>query len=196
MAPWQQRKLGAAPRQVVKDLIGSAVLAIGHGEKLFHVVGIEIGDAPVSYLAVALQSFESRHGFVQRVLAAPVQQIEIDMIGAKPCKAALAGLRRAFSAGVPRVYLADQKHVVTAAGNCRADHLFGSAIGIHFGSIDQRHAEIDRLADALDLLRSGRSVFSHVPGAKAKGWNLFSGWQGNGRNVVIHCFAPAVVGGE
>ncbi|MNL30278.1 hypothetical protein D3C87_1520050 [compost metagenome] len=83
-----------------------------------------------------------------------MQQIEIEPVGAEPCEAALAGLNRASGAGVPGIDLADQKHLVAPAGNRRAHHLFGSAVCIHFGRVDQRHAEIDRLANALDFLRS------------------------------------------
>ena len=53
----------------------------------------------------------------ERNAPAPVQQIEIEAIGAQPLEAALAGGNRAFSAGVVRIHLADYKHLVAPAGD-------------------------------------------------------------------------------
>ncbi len=155
LAPGQQRKLRPASGQIVKYLIGGAVPAVRNSEKLFHVVRVEIGDAPVADLAVPLQSFESRHGFFEWVLSAPVQQIEIDVVGAEPGEAALAGVSSAGGTGIPRIDLAYQKHVFAMIDDSPADYLFRSAVRVHFRSVNQRHAKVDGPSDTFNLLLGG-----------------------------------------
>jgi hypothetical protein len=72
-----------------------------------------------------------------------VQQIEIEPVGPQSTQAALARQDGAALGGVLRQHLADQEHVVAPAGYGFADEDFGSPIGIHFGGVDQGHAEIE-----------------------------------------------------
>ena len=51
-------------------------------------------------------------------------------------------------AGVVRIDLADQEHLVAPPGDRLADHLLGAALAVHLGGVDQRHAEVDARAAA------------------------------------------------
>ncbi|MNN98173.1 hypothetical protein D3C81_2175000 [compost metagenome] len=82
-----------------------------------------------------------------------MQQIQIDVIGAQPAQAALASLGNALAAGVVRVHLADHEDVVALAGDGIADHFLGTAFGVHFGGVDQGHAQFDAQAQCRDFLR-------------------------------------------
>ena len=97
-----------------------------------------------------------------------MQQIEIDAIGAQPFEAALAGLDRAFQAGVPGIDLADDEDLVAPAPDRLADDLFGAAVAVHFGGVDQRHAEIDAGLEAFDLGPGMTGILTHRPGALAE----------------------------
>ncbi|MNL08951.1 hypothetical protein D3C87_1296950 [compost metagenome] len=82
-----------------------------------------------------------------------MQQIQIDVIGAKPAQASLARLGNALAAGIVRVHLADQKDAVTLAGDSIADHFLGAAFGVHFRGVDQAHAQFDAQAQCRDFFR-------------------------------------------
>ena len=84
---WHQGRrsiFDAAAGEIVEHLIGGDIAAAGHGEQFFHVVGIEVGDAPGADLAGCLQRFEGLDGFGKRIVAAPMQQVEVDAVGAEP----------------------------------------------------------------------------------------------------------------
>jgi hypothetical protein len=59
-------------------------------------------DAPAADLAGLAQALEGLDRLFQRVLAAPVQQVEVQVIAAQALQAALAGRRNARAAGVVR----------------------------------------------------------------------------------------------
>ncbi|MCY1187182.1 hypothetical protein D9M73_281340 [compost metagenome] len=82
-----------------------------------------------------------------------MQQIQVDVIGAKPAQASLASLGNALATGVVRVHLADQKDVVALAGNGIAHHFLGTAFGVHFRGVDQGHAQLDTQAQCRDFFR-------------------------------------------
>ena len=78
----QQVVIDAATCKVVEHLVGLHRAAAGT-EEFLHVVHVEVADAP-SGSCPALQRLEGREGLGKRHVAAPVQQIEIDMVGAEP----------------------------------------------------------------------------------------------------------------
>ncbi|MCY1182167.1 hypothetical protein D9M73_227130 [compost metagenome] len=123
-------------------------------------------------LAQALEGFD---GFLQRVLATPVQQVQVDAVAAQACEAALAGGRHAAPAGIVRVDLADQKHLVAAPGNGLANDFFRTAFGIHLGGVDQCQAQLDTLLQRRHFAAALARVFAHVPGTLADGWNVLAG---------------------
>jgi hypothetical protein len=98
------------------------------------------------------------------VAAAPVQQIEIEPVGAEPLEAALAGAHRLLVAGVAGKDFGDEEHLVAPPGNSFARHFLGDAIGIHFGGVDEGHAQIDAGLQRPDLVGALAFIFAHFPG--------------------------------
>ncbi|MNS88078.1 hypothetical protein D3C72_1220400 [compost metagenome] len=118
----------------------------------------------------------------QRVVAAPVQQVQVDALQPQPRQAALAGLARAAAAGVVRVDLADDEevfalHIARAQrlGHGLADHGLGTALAVHLGRVDQAVAQADGLAHRGHLGRAAGGVFAHAPGAETENRHLAAG---------------------
>jgi hypothetical protein len=57
---------------------------VRQGGDFQHVVQIAIADAEIQDLALLAQAREGVQGFVQRDAAAPMQQVEVDAVGAEP----------------------------------------------------------------------------------------------------------------
>jgi hypothetical protein len=127
-APGQQIELDAAPREVVEHLVGRHRSAAGEPHQLDHVIQVEIADAPVPDLAGALQREECLEGLRELRLAAPVQEIEVDAIGAQALQAALARRDRALARRVVGKHLADQEDLVAARPERVGHQLFRGAV--------------------------------------------------------------------
>jgi len=82
-APGQQVALDAAAREVVEQLVRGERLAAGQGDQFRAVVAVEVADAPVADLAGAPQRLEALQRLLQRPGAAPVQQVEVEAVGAE-----------------------------------------------------------------------------------------------------------------
>ena len=100
--------------------------------------------------------------------AAPVQEIEIEAIGAEPFETALAGRDRAFSAGVVRIHLADYKQAVAPAGDRSRHDFLRAAVAVHLGGVDERHPEVEPERQRGRFGRRARLVLAHGPGAEAE----------------------------
>ncbi|MNP18647.1 hypothetical protein D3C76_1111380 [compost metagenome] len=87
------------------------------------------------------------------------------MIGAQTTKAGFAGGYPFLSARVPRVDLRDQKDIFAPSFYRLADHFLCFAIGIHFGSIDQRQTQIDARSQCSHFALPLTGVFTHISGA-------------------------------
>ena len=111
--------------------------------RLFHVGCIEIAHSERGNLARALELGEDLQCCGERDRAAPVQQVQVNGVHSETPQAALASGNRAAARRILRVDLADQKHIAASAANRFADQLFGGALSVHLGGIDQRHAEVD-----------------------------------------------------
>ncbi len=72
-----------------------------------------------------------------------MQQIKIDAVGFHPLQAAFASLDSPLAACVVGIDLADQEHLIAPPLDRLADDFLRAAFAIHFGGIDQRHAEIE-----------------------------------------------------
>src|SRR6266576_1632715 len=57
-APWQNVTLKVAVTETVLNLIGGASMAVWNTEQLFHLVNVEVGDAPSANLSRGAQLFE------------------------------------------------------------------------------------------------------------------------------------------
>jgi hypothetical protein len=109
-----------------------------------------------------------QRGAAPRARATCSAEIEVEPVGAQTAQAALARGAHARARGVVRIDLADQVHVVAAAGDGFADHFLGAALAIHLGRVDQVHAEVEAEPQRGHLGRAGGRVFAHVPGALAE----------------------------
>ena len=122
-----------------------------------HVGGVEIGDAPAHDLAVATQPLERVDRFGERNAAAPVQQIEIEAIGARA--AAGCARRRRSRCCAPALCgytLLTTKTSSRRPAIARADDLLGAAVAVHLGRVDERHAEVEPARSAATSLRAAR----------------------------------------
>jgi hypothetical protein len=100
--------------------------------------------------------------------SAPVKKVQVEAVGPQPPQAGFARGNRASAAGILRQHLARQKHLVPPTSDCFPDDLLGSAVGIHFGSVDQREAEIDAEPQRRDLLLAPGRRLAHFPSALAE----------------------------
>ena len=78
----QQVPFDAAATEVIHHLIRGTPLAIRQREKLLHVGAIEVGNTPLANVSLATQGFECVDGFRERNVTAPMQEIEVEAVGA------------------------------------------------------------------------------------------------------------------
>src|SRR3954453_17218108 len=131
LAPGQQVALDSTATEVVKYLIGRAAIAARNAEQGFHVADLEVGHAPGADLPRRFETFEPRHnGGEISVPSWPMQQVEVQVIGAEPGKARLASPRDTVSGHVIGRHLGDQEYAVALTGNGAADQFLGAALAV------------------------------------------------------------------
>ena len=86
--------------EIVQDLIAGDPIAARVTLRFLEVVDVEVADAERADLAVVDEPLERRERLVERVRAAPVQQVAVEVVGAQPAQRAFAG---ADDAGERRV---------------------------------------------------------------------------------------------
>ena len=182
--PGQQVVFGTPPREIVEDLVGHAGAPVCC-DKLFHVVAIKVADAPVPDLALGLQGFHRFDGLAERHRPAPVEQVQVEPVGAEPLQAGLAGTAETFARGILRIGLADQEQLVTHVAERLADEGFGRAVAIHLGRIDERHAEFDSRAQRRSLGGAALVSLAHHPGALAERRHRLSAWEHHSLHVGL-----------
>src|SRR5437660_2926138 len=94
-----------------------------NAQQLLHIGTIEVGYAPGANAARLTQAFEARDRFRERDIAAPVQQIQVEVTGRQSLETARACRNDATLRRVLRVDLAHKKHLVAPAGDGFADNL-------------------------------------------------------------------------
>jgi hypothetical protein len=162
----QQRRLDAAARQVVEHLVRRWRAARGGRVEIHHVADVEIADAPMADLPGAGERVERLERLVERRAAAPVQEIEIEPVGAQAPEARLAGGDRAAPRRMVRQHLADEEDAGPLTFDGLGDQLLRQApppyisavsISVIPRSIPNRSAAIS------PARRPGRSAMFHVP---------------------------------
>lgn len=181
---------GPPPGKIVKHLVGLDVAAVGQTDQILHLVGVEIADAPMPDLAGLFQRLESRDRLSQRDAARPMQQIEIDAVGAQALQAVLAGALHAGARGVGGQHLRDQESLVAAPGNGLRHHFLGAAAGIHFSGIDQRDAKIEAELQGVDFTGTAAGILAHLPRALPENRYGFAGGQRGGSDDRWHGGLP------
>lgn len=156
-------------------------MRLGIFQKLPHVRNVEVRDTPGADLALRFQRLEGLHRLGEGMATAPVQQVELDMVGAEALEAGFTGGDRAGAAGIVGQDLADKEHLVAPSFDRFTDDFLGTAIGIHFRRVDDGHAEIEAGAQACGLLGHRRLAFAHMPGTEAERRDLSSAGKGDCR---------------
>src|SRR5579864_4462337 len=95
-----------------------------------------------------------------------MQQIQVQAIGREATQAALARRDGAFGTRVVRINLADEEHLVAAAGDRVREQFLGAAVTVHLGGIEQPEAGLDARVEGLRLACAMPSRFTHAPRAK------------------------------
>ncbi len=103
LADGQQIELDAARREMIQHLIGGAACPARLLQQLLQIVDVKIRNAPAQDFALLLKGFHCANSLFKRHVAAPVQQIEIQPVGAESPQAALAGVNRIRFACVPGI---------------------------------------------------------------------------------------------
>ena len=67
--------------------------------------------------------------------------------------------------GIMRIDLGHHEGPGALSSQGVADDLLGSTVGIHFGGVDQGHAQIQPEAQRIGLSSAAGGVFTHIPGA-------------------------------
>jgi len=134
--------LELAGDQVVVGLQGGEpfeATSLRDGQLLHEVPGRQVGAADVAHLARAHQVVQGAQGLLgRRPLVDAVDLVEVDVVGAKPAQARLAGAQDVV-AGLPdvvwalphpRVELGGHEHVVAPTAECPAEYM--SAVSNRF----------------------------------------------------------------
>ena len=166
----QQVELRAAANDIVEHLVGGAAGSSRPGQ-LRHVVGVEVADAPGGDLSGRLQRLHAFHRLGQGHGASPVQQIEVQPVGAQPLQARLAGPGDTAAPGVLGIDLADEENLLAEIPQRLAQEALRGALAVHLGGVDQAHAELDPQAQSRRFHLAPAGLFAHPPGALAEHGN-------------------------
>jgi len=156
-------------REVVEDLIGLDAGAAGHLQERRHVAEVEVADAPVPDQAGALEVLEPGDGLLQRHRPAPVQEIQVELVGGEAREALRARVVRALASRTAGPHLPDEEHLAAPPGDRLPDEPLALPVRVELGGVDECHAEIDAGAQRLDLDLPRMAALGEVPRAHAEG---------------------------
>ena len=166
--PGQQIKLHTPAAQMIQHLIGGAPAAAGHFHQLVHVQRVKVGNAPGPDASLRLQLLHALHRLGQGHRAPPVQQVQVQIIGAQPPQRVFAAQKNAAPVRVKGVHLGDQiQRGPVHAPDGAADQMLRCALAVHFGGVDQVHACLHARLQRLALPGGGGGIFAQIPGSLA-----------------------------
>src|SRR5206468_4132667 len=140
------------------------------------VVDVEVAHAGVADLLRFEENVEPRQRFLKRYVAAPVEEVKVDLIDSEPAQAAIARRCDPLAGRVLRIELGHDEDLVAAISDRLAHDSLRAAPRIHLGGVDKAHAELDAGTQCRDLALLLALVLAHAPGALAKdGDGLTSG---------------------
>ena len=116
-------------------------------------------------MPLPLQLLEGGDRLLERMAAAPVQEVAVEPVGLQPLERPLAGGDRSVARGVLRQHLGDEEDLVAPPGDRLADDLLGRARAVELGGVDVGHAEVEAAAERAD--DRGALAPLDVPGALA-----------------------------
>ena len=137
-----------SPDQVVGQLVDFDARKPLYGGQ---VLDAEVGDSEVPDLAFLLQTLECADRVGERDLPVwPVDQVEVDVVGAEPGQASLARLLDLFGQQVYFGHLARDHNVFTPASQGPPEHGLRSAGAVAFRRVDEIDAVFQRGVDGGD----------------------------------------------
>src|SRR5439155_20645115 len=175
--PGQEIPLDAAAFEVVEDLVRHDALEAALDLcELLHVVDVEVAHARVTDLLRLEEIVESRQRFLEGNVAAPMKQIEVDLLNVQPAEAPITGRGHAVTRGVLWIELRHDEHLIAAAGDRLADEPLRASLRIHLRCVDERHAELDPAAQRGNLVLAFARGLAHAPGALPEDGHGLSAW--------------------
>ena len=142
--------LGVALEHVVEHLVASDDAFAHELDGVLEIARVEVRDAPRADFAVLLQRLEGAERLGKRLRSAPVEEIEIDAIGAEPSQAFLAREERPRVRRVVRMNLRREERLGAVAGDRLAHDVLHGSAPVDLGSVDVIHAAIDRAPNRED----------------------------------------------
>ena len=121
-----------------------------------------------------------------------MEKIKIDRVDAQPLETALACSRQFRVRSVVRIHFRDNKYAVALAFDGVGHDFFRAAFAVHFGCVDQSHAEFDSQTQRCDFIRVRAFFFAYPPCALAKGRDACAVGQGDHFHFVL-IFIIAIV---
>jgi hypothetical protein len=104
-----------------------------------------------------------RNGLLERMPAAPVEQIAIEAFGTEPSERLFAGCNGPATRRILREDLRNHKDLVASSFDGLRNPFFSAFGEVHLRYMDMRHAEIDsRLSAAIDAWRSSVSSYPYL----------------------------------
>src|SRR5579862_1990622 len=141
-APWQNVSLDVTVVETVGDLIGRAAIAVLNAEQILHLGDVEVGYAPGADLSRRPQLLESgHHGGELGARDRPMQQIEVEIAGAKTREARGAGTRDAVARHLVALDLGDEEDAVALTRKHVTQEFLRATPAVISRGIEQRHAE-------------------------------------------------------
>jgi len=153
---------------VIQHLIARDAIVACHGQCVVEIVLVEVAHAPRANLAGALQLVERGERLLERIFAAPVQQVAVEMIGTQTRKRSITGAQCALARRVLRQHLRHEKHLVAASLDRLGHDLF--RVAVHLRGVDVRHAAFEPAAQRGHS--SGAITLVDVPSALSNDGNI------------------------
>src|SRR5258705_5777688 len=117
LAPWNHCVLDRALLQMVQDLVAGDTAVADDLPGFVQIRHVEVAHAPGQDLALALKLLESRERVLERILAAPVQEIAVEAIGLQPSQRSFAGQHRSLARRILGENLGYEEHFIPPPGD-------------------------------------------------------------------------------
>src|SRR3569833_3024223 len=130
-APWQNVTLDVSAVETVRDLVGRTAIAIWNFEQVFHLVPVEVGNAPGANLPGRAELFEGCY-LAGKFLGGHgrMQQVQIEIARSQTGEAGGASAGDAISGYFVGLNLGDEVYAVAALGNHMTQELLRAAVAV------------------------------------------------------------------
>src|SRR6185436_7514823 len=135
--------LDSTTLQIVEDLIGCDFVPTIDPDQLVHVVDIEVADSPIADFAIGNEVLKSCDSLFQWNSSGPMKEIEVEMVCAESAQAFFARADCSAPSSVRWHHFAHYKNFFAMPFDCFAEQLFGSAVGVHLGRVDESETKVE-----------------------------------------------------